>query len=475
MKKTFLLSAIFCAGAALASAQNIQDDPIIMDIAGVPVHRSEFEYSYNKNNSEGVIDKKTVEEYVELFVNYKLKVRAALDEHMDTLTSFKKEYLEYRDQQVRPTLITDADIDAEAKKIYDNTRERVGDELVAPAHILIRLLQSDDMDAQNKAKVRADSIYNALMNGADFTELAKTLSDDKASAVQGGSIGWIGKGQTIKEFEDAAFSMKEGEISKPVLSTFGYHIIKMTGRKPFDSFETLRSDIIRFIDARGIREAIINNRLESLIAEKGATDKQEILNMRADSLAAIDSDMENLFREYYDGLLLYEISNREVWDKGAKDEEGLTKFFKKNKKNYTWDTPHFKGIAYHCKDEADVAAVKACLKGKKFDKWADILRTTFNSDSVLRIRAEKGIFNKGDNSLVDKEVYGEDKTPAPLKGYPFDGTYGTLLKAPKEMNDVRGQVTADYQDMLEKVWVSELRKKYTVIVNENIVATVNKH
>ena len=66
-----------------------------MTIAGEPVLRSEFEYSYNKNNSEGVIDKKTVEEYVDLFVNYKLKVAAALEEKMDTMTSYKKEYVGY--------------------------------------------------------------------------------------------------------------------------------------------------------------------------------------------------------------------------------------------------------------------------------------------------------------------------------------------------------------------------------------------
>ena len=74
-----------------------------MKINGTPVLRSEFEYSYNKNNSEGVIDKKTVEDYVDLFVNYKLKVVAALDAKLDTLTSFKNEFAQYRDQQLRPS------------------------------------------------------------------------------------------------------------------------------------------------------------------------------------------------------------------------------------------------------------------------------------------------------------------------------------------------------------------------------------
>ena len=91
-------------------------DPVIMTINGVPVTRSEFEYSYNKNNSEGVIDKKTVDEYVDLFINYKLKVAAALDAKLDTASSFKNEFAQYRDQQVRPSFINDEDIEKERQR-----------------------------------------------------------------------------------------------------------------------------------------------------------------------------------------------------------------------------------------------------------------------------------------------------------------------------------------------------------------------
>ena len=104
---TILLSSL------MAFAQ--QDDPVIMTIDGNPIHRSEFEYSYNKNNTDGVIDKKSIRDYVDLFINYKLKVQAALDAKLDTLSSFKQEFMTYRDQQVRPTMITDADVEAEAQ------------------------------------------------------------------------------------------------------------------------------------------------------------------------------------------------------------------------------------------------------------------------------------------------------------------------------------------------------------------------
>ena len=91
----------FFAAALLSSTMVFaqQNDPVIMTVNGQPINRSEFEYSYNKNNTEGVIDKKSVEEYVDLFINYKLKVQAALDAKLDTLTSFKQEFMTYRDSR----------------------------------------------------------------------------------------------------------------------------------------------------------------------------------------------------------------------------------------------------------------------------------------------------------------------------------------------------------------------------------------
>ena len=468
--------AMSVAGLLCSLAVSAQvNDPVIMTVGGKPVLRSEFEYSYNKNNTDGVIDRKTVEEYVELFVNYKLKVAAALEEHFDTLTSFNKEYLEYRDQQIRPTLIDDADIEAEARKIYQSTKDRIGpDGLVEPAHILLRLAQQADAQTQSKVKQRADSIYNALLAGADFAEMARKYSEDPGSAQRGGSIGQISRGQTLKEFEDATFALKDGEMSKPVLSSVGYHIIKMIKHADFPPFDSLREDIRNFIEARGLREAVINEKIEAL-AKQGNTTPANLMNQRADSLAAIDQDTKYLFQEYHDGLLLYEISNREVWDKASKDEEGLKAFFKKIKKKYKWDSPRFKGIAYYAKDNKDIAAVKKSLKGVSFDKWAEVLRSTFNSDSVLKIRVEKGLFKKGDNVLVDKYEFDVDTIPAEKKDYPYCATYGKMLKAPKEMSDVRSQVTSDYQDAMEKKWLQGLRKKFPVVVNKDVVATVNKH
>lgn len=473
--KIYSIAVALLVSAASAFAQ--VSDPVIMTINGEKVYRSEFEYSYNKNNSEGVIDKKNVEEYVDLFVNYKLKVAAALDAKMDTMTSFQNEFAQYRDQQIRPALITDADVENQAKKIYENTKNSIGEQgLIRPAHIFLRVQQQAEQAAVEQAKVRIDSIYKALKAGADFAEMAKTLSQDPGSAREGGLLPWIGPGQTLKEFEDNAYALQVGQMSEPFLSPAGYHIILMKERKQLEPYDSLRNNIMRFIEQRNLRENIIEQKLEELVKSSGGLTKADIMKQKADSMQAADPELKNLIREYHDGLLLYEISNKLVWEKASKDEEGLANFFKKNKKKYAWDEPRFKGIAYHVKVQEDVQAVKDCVKKLKFDDWAGALRKAFNNDSTIRIRVEKGLFKKGDNALIDRDVFKKDTTVTAVKDYPIDATFGKLLKkGPEDYTDVRGLVTADYQDQLEKDWVADLRKKYTFVVDKEVLKTVNKH
>ena len=455
-----------------------QADPVVMTINGVPVPRSEFEYSFNKNNSDGVIDKKSVDEYVDLFVNYKLKVAAALDEKLDTLTSFKQEFAMYRDQQVRPTLVTDADVLAEARRAYDRTKEAIGSRgLIMPAHIFLRLSTKASPEEQEKVRLRADSVWRALKAGADFAELAGKVSQMQRTASRGGVIGWMQPNQTYPEFEEAAYALQPGEISQPVLTPDGYHIILMKERKQLEPFDELKDMIVRSFEQQGIRNAIADQKVSQLVDDsKGQLTKEELMSRRADSLAAVDPEAKYLIQEYHDGLLLYEISNRTIWDKAAQDEQALESFFKKHKKQYKWDEPRFKGMVYHVKDQADVKAVAKCVKKLKFDEWNEALRTTFNKDSVIRIRAEKGIFKKGDNKFVDREVFKvADVQVDSVKGYPIDAVYGKLLKKPQDYTDVRALVLTDLQDEMERQWVADLRRKYAVTVNEEVLKTINKH
>jgi peptidyl-prolyl cis-trans isomerase D len=101
------------------------------------------------------------------------------------------------------------------------------------SHILIAVVAGDDAQKRAAAKAKAEAIYlQVKANPAKFAEIAKHDSSDAGSAVQGGDLGWFARNAMVKPFSDAAFAMKEGQISTPVLSEFGYHIIQLTGIKP---------------------------------------------------------------------------------------------------------------------------------------------------------------------------------------------------------------------------------------------------
>ena len=133
------------------------------------------------------------------------------------------------------------------------------------------------------------------------------------------------------------------------------------------------------------------------------------------------------------------------------------------------------------KDKKDVKAVKNCVKNLPFDQWAEALRTTFNPDTIIRIRVEKGLFKAGDNATVDRLVFktkgtGSASEPSWAGDYPIDAVYGKKLKKyPEDYTDVKNKVVEDYQEMLEKEWVASLRQRYPVEINEAVLKTINQH
>lgn len=474
MKKIF--AGIALAVVALTAAA--QEDPIVMRIGGVPVTRSEFEYNYNKNNSEGVIDKKNVEEYAELFVNYKLKVLSALDNHLDTLTSYQKEFRTYRDQLLRPLLVPEGAKEKECKAYYDGMLARLeGKQLLQPAHILIRLPQDATEEQQAMAKAKIDSIHQALKDGADFAELAQTVSQDPGSAARGGMLPWIGPNQVVKEFEDVAYSLEVNEVSEPFLMPFGYDIVKLMGKKDLEPYEELHDMILKYLEGQGLENQLAQQVLDSIASQSnGEKTIEQILDEKTEEFCAKDSELKYLVQEYHDGLLLFEECNSRIWEPAAKDTLALTTYFKKNKKNYAWDEPRYRGMVYYCKDAADVKAVKKLVKKQPTDKWMETIRETFNKDSIM-VRVERRIFKKGDNSNVDRlALKVKSAELKPVKGYPHIGIFGKVLKkGPAEWTDVSNQVVSDYQRLKEDEFVAELRKRYTVEIDKEALKTVNNH
>jgi len=476
MKKIAIFGASLMMGLATVAQTS---DPVIMKIDGKSITRSEFEYSFNKNNSDGVIDKKTVEEYVPMYVNFKLKVAEAERQGLDTLSTIRKELDTYKEQMVVPTIVDQAYIEREARKTYDNTASRFeGQDLLTASHILALMRQDATAEQQAAAKARIDSIYNVLKAvpkdqlPTRFAELATEKSDDKGSAQRGGALGQFGKGMMIPDFENAAYALKAGEMSAPVKSTVGWHIIYMTERHPFESYEYHHDNIIKFLEQRGIKEASANAYLDSVSNERGMT-RSELVDELHQQLMQKDADLKNLSQEYYDGTLMYEVTKKDVWDKAQDDTAGQEAYFKAHKKEYAWDAPRFCGIVIHAKDAAMMAKVKKMLKGVAEENWAKTA-ISVNNDSVKFVRVERGIFKQGDNQNVDKLVFGQKKDLKPMQGYPVTDVWGKKAKAPRTMKDVKGQVTSDYQNAMEKQWVEDLRKRFAVEVYDDVMKTVKR-
>jgi hypothetical protein len=156
------------------------------------------------------------------------------------------------------------------------------------------------------------------------------------------------------------------------------------------------------------------------------------------------------------------------------ESQGLQKFFKENRKKYKWDKPHYKGFLIQCCDAATADDIKNRIKELDDDSVIVVLNREFNTDSLTRVKVERGLFVEGDNEKIDELVF----KGAPVKAdekLPIAFVSGKLLKKmPEAYTDVRGQVTADYQTYLEKVWVKKLNKKYPVEIYEDVLKTVNR-
>lgn len=644
------MKTLFCfAVAALLSclALPAQND-VLMTIDGNDITKDEFEYIYTKNNSNNSIDKKTLDEYLELFKNFKLKVVEAEHRGLDTLPSFVNELRSYRNQSAYPYL-TDLSMEEKlCEEAYEYLKQDVevshilitlpndatpADTLAAYQKALkararltdedfgvVALDMSDDpsvknnkgylgfvtggllvypferemytlADGQVSAPVRTfygyhvikvhshrpairqvhvshimkmvpnnatdsdwEKAYNAILaiaerinNVEDFATVAAETSDDRGTAVRGGQLSWFGVGRMVREFENAAFALENvGDVSQPVRTPFGWHIIKLDGKRGLEPYEKKRPELLRQMQ-RDVRAQLGRDALvERLKREYGYHEKagamdgvvaflqrhsvvdstfQASLDELTDTLATFadvvlmqrdlafvigirtnegapslamfddkvkefvaeqilsyeDTQLESkypefryLMQEYHDGILLFDISNTEIWDKAAKDTEGLKAYFAANKANYAWDVPHYKGRIVYCKDAATAKNVKRLIAKLPADSVNSYLDTRFNNDSITFVKTTAGLWKQGDNPIVDQMAF-KDKNAEVVENadFPIVFVVGKMLKkGPESYTDVRGAVTTDYQNELERRWIEELRAKYLIEVNENVLKQI---
>ena len=462
-----LITSMLCCMPMMLAQKS---DPVVMTINKQPVTWSEFYYSYAKNGDlNTLIDQKSIDEYIPMYVDYRLKVEAAKDARLDTLKSFNTEYRQYRDVQLTPFLVDTAYIETVARDVYEQAMASIPDhELRRAAHIFIALPQEATADMEENARRLADSLYAELQNGADFRDLAVRYTNDVATIQSGGELNWVGKGMVTPKFEEALFSMKTDEISKPVRSELGYHIIKLYEIRILGDFAEQRPFIIEELKRQGIEEDAAKQTIERRIAESDNKLTREdvlteVLNSQKDNLP-----LQYLVKEYHDGLLMFEVSQRRIWEPAQTDTLALEQFYQANKKKYAWTEPHYKGHIYHYKKKSDKKKIVKLLKKTNPANYRQELRKSFNADSVTVNIFGPYLCKPGDNIFIDDAVFNLRKA-TPRKNFPYFGVYGKQLKQPESYKDVKAAVVSDYQDALAENWLESLRKKYPVEINNELI------
>lgn len=206
-----------------------QNDPVIMTIDGNPITKSEFLQIYLKNNDDPKYDQAALDEYMELFKRFKLKVAEAEALGYDTIPSLKKELAGYQKTLARPYLIDSTKNEALVREAYDRTLEEIH-----AAHILIKMESNASPEDTLKAYNRLLALKKRIENGESFEAVAKskTGSEDPTVQKNGGDLGYFTAFQMVYQFEDAAYSTPVGQVSDPFRTRFGYHILKVIDRRP---------------------------------------------------------------------------------------------------------------------------------------------------------------------------------------------------------------------------------------------------
>ncbi len=216
------LLIIVCAIGFALPTYGQEKGAVLMTVNNVPVYKSEFEQIYWKNKKEKVATKEDLDEYMELFSKFKLKVTEAEDLGMDTVASFIKELDGYRVQLEKPYLV-DKQVN---ERLITEAYDRINTEIRA-SHILIKMDGSATPEDTLKAYNKIKNIREKILRGdLTFAEAAKRMSEDESAKQNHGDLGYFTAFRMVYSFESAAFNTPVGEISQPFRSRFGYHIVK---------------------------------------------------------------------------------------------------------------------------------------------------------------------------------------------------------------------------------------------------------
>lgn len=251
MKKSLILAFTLCIGQFFLNSTKASETLFTID--GTPTSKEEFEYIYKKNNINNQADysKTSLDDYLKLFINYKLKVKQAYSLGLDTSAALMKEYDGYR-KQLLDSYIQRHLIDPLIQQEYDRSQNDV-----AISHIFV-----SKSTPQSEQKIK--EAYQKLKNGDKFEAVAKKYSEDSISAANGGKVGYFAALQIgYPQIEDALYNVPVGKYSDVITTDLGYHIIRVDATRP--AYGRVKVAIIKMgIPTDKAAQLIIKNRMDSI-------------------------------------------------------------------------------------------------------------------------------------------------------------------------------------------------------------------
>jgi len=231
MKKCLFVAVVLVQAMAVWGQSNPKaTSSALFTISGTPTYTDEFVFLFKKNHpgKAAPVTPASVTEYLDLFINFKLKIKEAHERGLDTTAKFNKELKTYRDEIKKPYRAQKDVLDKLTREAYDH----LGQEVRA-AHILIQVkpdaAPADTLRAYQKlAEIRA----RIVTGGEPFDKLAATLSEDPSAKSNGGDLGYFTALQMVYPFEEAAYQTNVGDVSSMIRTRFGYHILKIIDRRP---------------------------------------------------------------------------------------------------------------------------------------------------------------------------------------------------------------------------------------------------
>lgn len=427
-------------------------------------------------------------------------------------------------------------------KVLDKRKAR-GERTVK--HIMIKTQQEDTV---SDAETRIREIYKKIEQGEAFEDLAKEFSDDTNSAPSGGLLKPFSSGQlSVPEFEEVAFSLgNNGDISKPVKTDFGWHIIKLENKKPIGSFKELKSELEEKVK-RDTRSKLIDDALTTKLKEKynisnqvvdlgyftsilnedfyqrkwklpvdfekekqflkignkivtnedfgnfllsqqkrvrGRKEFEEITKTAYDSFLSSNlktyqednleyenEEFAHVLGEYRDGLLLFDLMETTIWQSAKTDSVAIKNFYKNHKQNYFW--PIRINAAVASSSNKKVIKKVAKLMREKMD--IENIKSLVNTNGEVNVIFTIDTMDVNHQALpknFDLQQKGVSKVYKHNSGFIVANVKEVLPKTEKSYDEVKGLVLSDYQTYKENIWLEELREKYKVIINEDVLKKV---